>query len=97
MNLLPKIFKKSGMNYEQVFRDGNVAIYRQTKAGQSWEAFEVGKIRQNKARIVFGRVFEASESWPNSEEWGVRAWTCATLSRAKGRALAMCHQAELNA
>lgn len=77
------------MLYEQIFREGDVAIYRQTKAGQESEAFEVGRIRHNKARDTFGKHFEASESWPSSEEWGIRAWTCTTLRRAKERAYTM--------
>jgi hypothetical protein len=89
MKILPKQFHKGGFDYEQVFREGNIAIYRQTKAGQCWEAFEVGRIRENRARTVFGKEFDASESWPTSEEWGIRAWTCETQSRAKELALAM--------
>lgn len=86
MNILPKSFNKNGFNYEQVQRDGLVAIYRQTKPEQHWEAFEVGRIRQNEARDAFGKHFEASETWPSSEEWGIRAWTCTTLARARERA-----------
>ncbi len=68
-------------------RDGNVAIYKQTKAGQPGNVhFEVGRIRENKARIQFGKEFEACESWPSSEEWGVRAWTYGDLASAKKRA-----------
>ena len=86
MKLLPKLFRKGGFDYEQVFRDGSVAIYRQTKKGQYLERFEVGRIRENQARETFGKHFEASESWPSSEEWGVRAYTCTDLARAKERA-----------
>lgn len=84
------------MTYEQVFRQGNVAIYRQTKEGQTWEAFEVGRIRQNKARETFGKQFEASESWPTSEEWGIRAYTYTDLASAKTRAFAMLPSDSLN-
>jgi hypothetical protein len=96
MKILDKIFKKGGMTYEQVFREDGVAIYRQTKQGESWELFEVGRIRQNKARDAFGKHFEASETWPSSEEWGIRAYTCATLARAKTVAFAMIATNSLN-
>ena len=94
MTTLPKTFTKGGMTYEQVMRQGNVAIYRQTKSGQSWEAFEVGRIRRNQAREAFGRTFEASETWPSSEEWGIRAWTCKTLARAKEKAFLLIDKIE---
>lgn len=96
MTELPKIFKKGEMTYTQLLRDGLIAIYRQTKAGQSWELFEVGKIRQNQARFAFGKQFEASETWPSSEEWGVRAWTCTSLARAKELAFTLIRSKSLN-
>ena len=85
MRTLPTTFRKNGFDYNQVERVGNVAIYRQTKAGQSWERFEVGRIRANAERKQFGTVFEASETWPTAEEWGVKAWTCTDLAGAKTR------------
>jgi len=86
---LPKQFRRDKFDYEQVFRQGQIAIYRQTKPGQAGEHFEVGKIRQNKARHQFGTDIPARESWPNSEEWGVRAYTYTDFRHAKARALAM--------
>ena len=86
MKKLELNFRKDGFDYEQVERVGDVAIYRQSKAGQVGNVhFEVGKIRENKAREVFGKHFEASESWPSSEEWGIRAWTYRDLTSAKRR------------
>jgi hypothetical protein len=87
MRKLELKFRKNGFDFEQVFREGNVAIYRQTKEGQPGNVhFEVGRIRENKAREQFGKHFEACESWPNSEEWGVRCWTYPDLVGAKARA-----------
>jgi hypothetical protein len=85
MRTLPTTFTKAGFNYEQITRQGDVAIYRQTKDRQSWEAFEVGRIRQNEAREAFGKQFEAAESWPRSKEWGILAYTCTTLANAQER------------
>lgn len=90
MKPLPTHFRKDGFDYNQVFRQGNIAIYRQTKTNcPTFEAFEVGRIRENKARECFGQHFEASESWPSSEEWGVKAWTCQDLSDARRRVAAL--------
>ena len=86
MKKLPIHFRKDGFDFNQVSRAGDVAIYRQTKQGQPANVhFEVGWIRSNPAREVFGKVFEASESWPCSEEWGIRAWTYGDLDDAKKR------------
>lgn len=86
MKILPTTFRKHGFDYEQAMRQGNIAIYRQTKHDQSWERFEVGIIQQNEARNVFGKHFEASESWLSSEQWGILAYTCLDLARANERA-----------
>jgi hypothetical protein len=83
MTTLKKSFTKNGFLFEQVERTGNVAIYRQTKPGQAWERFEVGRIRQNATYDAFGKHFEASESWPRSEEWGISAFTLTTLEEAQ--------------
>ena len=85
MKTLPKQFRKGGFDYILVERIGNAAIYRQTKLPALHECYEVGRIRQNKAREAFGRQIEASESWPSSEEWGRLAWTYRDLRHARER------------
>lgn len=88
MKILEKSFRKNGFDFEQVFRQGNVAIYKQTKAEQPGNIhFEVGKIRENKARDQFGQHFEACESWPSSEEWGVRGFSYFSFEEANNKAI----------
>lgn len=90
MRTLCTTFRKYGFDYEQVFSQGNVAIYKQTKAEQPGNVhFEVGKIRENKAREQFGQHFEACEYWPSSEQWGQFAWTYNTLPRAREKAVSL--------
>ena len=90
MKTLPTTFTKSGFTFEQVTRKGLTAIYKQTRVGQPTNVhYEVGRIRQNKAREQFGTQFEASESWPSSEEWGVRAWTYPDLTRANEKLVSL--------
>ncbi len=84
MKTLPITFRKGGFDFEQVERVGNVAIYRQSKGAKNVH-FEVGGIRENKEREQFGVIIEAAESWPSSEEWGIRAWTYPDLAGAKRR------------
>ena len=90
MNILPIEFKKGGMDFKQVARDGHVAIYRQTKPGWSQEYFEVGKIKQHEAYIIAGHEIPATECWPSSEEWGCTAWTYADLTSAKRKMDELC-------
>ena len=85
MRPLPETFSKGGFEYTLIERDGMAAIYRQSSPGTVQNCFEVGRIRRNAARIQFGIQIEAAESWPSSEEWGVRAWTYTDLGRAKQR------------
>ncbi len=83
---LPETFTKDGFIYNQVCRDGQIAIFKQSRPGiQANTHYEVGRIRQNAARIQFGTEIPARESWPSGEEWGIRAWTYGDLRRAKER------------
>ena len=90
MKTLPTIFKKNGFTFTQVKRAGQVAIYQQEKPmadhpDQMQVHFEVGIIRQNEAFFAYGKQFEASETWPASEEWGKRGFTYADLSHAEAK------------
>ncbi len=84
MKTLATTFRKDGFDYEQVERHGNAAIYKQSKGPKNVH-FEVGRIRQNKERQQFGVTIPAAESWPSSEEWGIRAWTYTDLTHAQTR------------
>jgi len=86
MTKLPLQFTKNGFLFNQVFRSGRVAIYHQTKYGQAQSHFEVGLIRENAEYEIHGRTIEPHESWPKSEDWGVKAWTYFSLDEAKKRA-----------
>jgi len=79
--ILPLFYKKNGYQYEQVFREGNIAVYSQKSEGII-HAFEVFKIRKQKA-TDWGEVhYEAKERVPSSEEWGNNAFTVYTLDKA---------------
>lgn len=79
MKTLPTQLKVDGFDLEQIAREGNVAIFRQSKPGKS-EAFEVVRIRVRKASertLPTGEVirYEESEVYPNSDQWGELGWT----------------------
>lgn len=45
-------------------------------------AYEVFRIRQNKARDIKGSLIPAHEAVPSDSEWGKTGWTLPTLDRA---------------
>lgn len=86
MKPIDKTFRKSGLEYKQVFRDGPWCIYRQTKPGTQIERFEVVKLKVEKAHTFpNGKTSPKREAFPSSEEWGVRGWTCLDLEAAHRR------------
>ncbi len=90
MRAIEKTFRKDGFDYEQVFRQGDIAIYKQTKKESPANIhFEVGIIQKNKEREMFGVKMEANESWPPSTAWGILAWTYGDLASAKRRAMSL--------
>lgn len=76
------LFNRDGFTFRQLRRIGNVAIYEQTKKGQS-PAYEVVILRMREARIAFGMELPECEHYPSSEEWGTYGWTYRSLSEAE--------------
>jgi hypothetical protein len=82
MKTIETEFDSYGFHFEQVFRKGNAAIYRQSMNGKTI-AFEVVKIRKRAARrLPNGEIYPESEIYPSPAEWGKAAWTCVTLEMA---------------
>lgn len=82
---LPTKYNKGGFDYNQVFRDDQVAIYEQISDGERI-AYEVYEIVIAKEAEVFGKVMPEREVLPNSEKWGLRAFTVWTLEKAHEKA-----------
>jgi hypothetical protein len=72
-----------GFDLVQVFREGNVGIYRKTKPG--YEGFETIIIRTHEAYEIAGKTVEPAEMYPRSEAWGTLGWTYNSLEAAKKR------------
>ena len=81
MKTLPKTFKRWGYTFNQLKREGNVAIYEQKK-GKKVFAYEVGIISIRKERSIGKLTLPATEQWPPSEKWGISGWTYITFDRA---------------
>ena len=75
-NSVPTWFRRGGFDYRQIYREGDLAIYRQTcKGNENTAAFEVIRIRQREGFEIDGRFVEPAEVYPNSEAWDVAGWT----------------------
>jgi hypothetical protein len=73
---LPKHFRRHGFTYQQIYRERDFAIYRQSwKGNEHSAAFEVIRIRQREGFQIGGRFVEPAEVYPNSEAWGMDGFT----------------------
>jgi hypothetical protein len=78
-------FRHGGFRYRQVKREGNVAIFAQSKGGAVL-SYEVVVVRVKPGGVApSGTVFPTREAYPSTAEWGQFAWTCMTLERAEAR------------
>jgi hypothetical protein len=83
---LPKVFRRGGFTYRQIYREGDFAIYRQTwKGNEHSVAFEVIRIRPRDGFQIDGRFVEPAEIYPNSEAWGVDGFTFTNRNKAWAR------------
>lgn len=90
MKSLGTAYKKNTFYFEQVERQGQIAIFKQRlRPGVGCLAFEVIRIREEPERIIQGVTIPAHERAPGNEEWGRHGWTYPTIddARAKMRAL----------
>lgn len=93
MKPLPATFEgrgdQRGFTFQQVIREGNVAIFQKTKPGTSVRTFELIKIRQNKARTMGGAFIPPMESYPHSGSWGEMGWSYPDLETAQTHFLSL--------
>ena len=82
---IPTQFKKKGFVYTQLKREGNRAIFQQTRAGSALNNYEVVKIGKHNGYLMGGVMIEPAETYPGSSLWGICAWTCQSLEAAECR------------
>ena len=82
--LLAKEFRRSGFKYRQLAREGNAAIYEQTRIGcpEPSVAYEVIRIRCRDGFLIGGRFVEPAEVYPASELWGRDGFTFTDRTKA---------------
>ena len=67
---IPTEFKKNGFTFRQITREGDWAIYEQSKAGISRSWFELVKIQRHDGYEIAGNKTEPAEFYPSNESWG---------------------------
>jgi hypothetical protein len=69
-------FTFAGFTYRRICREGDRAIYEQSWRGSENVAYEVVRIRRQKARTFpSGRSYPEREVYPRSEAWGKDGFT----------------------
>jgi hypothetical protein len=82
---IPVSFTKKGFTYNLLKREGNKAIYQQTRKDTSLNNYEVVKIGKHNGYTMGGVYIEPSETYPGSSLWGIMGWTCTSLEDAQKR------------
>lgn len=82
MELLPTEFTKGRFKYIQELRNDKSAIYQQWLEG-SFIAYEVIRIKHQKATEFQGIKYQEKEAYPSTNEWGINGFTTKDGKRAK--------------
>ena len=79
---IPAQFKKKGFVYTQLKREGNKAIFQQTREGTALNNYEVVKLGRHNGYTMGGVFIEPAETYPGSSLWGITGWTCTSIEDA---------------
>lgn len=74
MEPLSTRIEHTGFTLTQVRRDGNFAVYAQSRGGRV-TSYEVIEVQRRKAETIAGRAYPEREAYPGNELWGRAAWT----------------------
>ena len=65
-------FHKSGFDFKLLLEEGDVAMFRKTKLGFSFESYEVVIVQRDHGYEIAGKKIEPAEGLPSSEQWGAK-------------------------
>jgi hypothetical protein len=72
--------------YEQVKREGDIAIYKQyVTEDKSGLRYEVVRIGRHNGYTLAGNTIAPAETYPGATQWGINGFTCLTLADAEKR------------
>jgi hypothetical protein len=74
---LPVRFRRHGLDYRQIAREANGAIYQQrwTGCAEPRVCYEVIRIRRREGFEIDGRFVPPGETYPGSKLWGTDGFT----------------------
>src|SRR5262249_28611736 len=79
-------FRDKGFDHKLVERQGDTCLVHRTSVAYGHSHFEVVQLRKrNGWQFADGRVVEAAEFCPSSNEWGKLGFTYRTLDEARKR------------
>ena len=81
-----EITQNGGHHYRQIWRDACAAVYEQRNPFGAFLGYEAIAIKRQESCRVFGRLYQAKEIYPCSEDWGRLAITTSELGRAMAAA-----------
>ncbi len=85
MKTLPKVLEQKGFTLKQIKREGDKAIYEQTKEGFAKKHYEVIRINRHNGYTLGGQFIAPAETYPGASQWGVNGWTCLDLKAAEAK------------
>lgn len=85
MKILPKNIEHKGFKLKQIKREGDKAIYEQTRDGCISKRYEVVRINRHNGYSLGGQHIAPAETYPGASQWGVNGWTCLDLKSAESK------------
>lgn len=85
MKTLDVKFRAAGFEFQQLRRDGRVALYEKRKAKYGFDSYEVVVVQVHPAGNRFGKDYPDREGMPPSSLWGRRGWTYSNLGAAENK------------
>jgi hypothetical protein len=86
MNKLPVTFRSDDFEFQQLRREGDIAIFVKQKPTFSFKSYEVVIIQKRDAYTwPNGQTTPAHEAMPSSRDWGKHGWTYQSLKDAEAR------------
>jgi len=85
MKILEKSFERKKFQYDQIYRKGNLAIYKQKNIEYGSLTYEAIVIKSHNGYEIMGNKIPPSEVYPCDSQWGDLAWTYQTLEEAQNK------------
>lgn len=88
MKILEDKFKKNSKEFESVYCDDSIRIWKVSGMGSQWYECHLRKFQKESIMKVEGAddvVFEAKERYPSDEDFGKWAWTFKTIEECRLR------------